>query len=146
MDYSPPGSSLHGSLQAKTGVGYHALLQGIFLTQGLNPHLLLLLHWQVDSLPLGPPFLSLLQWEKKMLERGNSKVYEKGMKISAISKGNEKVGRTGSVGDPLGLKSDWSRCLLGTRWLLGAVRSVRVWAMLVCVYICAFVSQGIHDV
>ena len=32
-----------------TGVGCHFLLQGIFLTQGLN---LCLLHWQVDSLPL----------------------------------------------------------------------------------------------
>ena len=32
-----------------TGVGCHFLLQGIFLTQGLNPHLL---HWQSDSLPL----------------------------------------------------------------------------------------------
>ena len=32
-----------------TGVGCHFLLKGIFLTQGLNPHLL---HWQVDSLPL----------------------------------------------------------------------------------------------
>ena len=30
-----------------TGVGFHALLQGIFPTQGLNPHLLHLLHWQV---------------------------------------------------------------------------------------------------
>ena len=29
----------------------HFLLQGIFLTQGLNLHLLHLLHWQVDSLP-----------------------------------------------------------------------------------------------
>ena len=29
-----------------TGVGYHALLQGIFPTQGLNLHLLSLLHWQ----------------------------------------------------------------------------------------------------
>ena len=29
-----------------TGVGSHALLQGIFLTQGLNLHLLCLLHWQ----------------------------------------------------------------------------------------------------
>ena len=29
-----------------TGVGCHALLQGIFLTQGLNPHLLRLLHRQ----------------------------------------------------------------------------------------------------
>ena len=27
-----------------TGVGCHALLQGIFPTQGLNPHLLYLLH------------------------------------------------------------------------------------------------------
>ena len=35
-----------------TGVGCHALLQGIFLTQGSNPGLL---HWQVDSLPSEPP-------------------------------------------------------------------------------------------
>ena len=35
-----------------TGGGCHFLLQGIFLTQGLNPHLLCLLHWQADSLPL----------------------------------------------------------------------------------------------
>ena len=39
-----------------TGMGYHfLLLQGIFLTQGLNPHLLHVLHRQVDSLPLVPP-------------------------------------------------------------------------------------------
>ena len=35
-----------------TGVGCHFLLQGISLTQGLNPRLLYLLHWQVGSLPL----------------------------------------------------------------------------------------------
>ena len=36
-----------------TGVGCHFLLQGIFPTQGSNPHCLLhLLHWQADSLPL----------------------------------------------------------------------------------------------
>ena len=43
-----------------TGVGWHFLLQGIYLpnpgsnfsTQGSNPHLLCLLYWQVDSLPL----------------------------------------------------------------------------------------------
>ena len=34
-----------------TGVDCHALLQGIFLIQGLNSHLLCLLHWQADSLP-----------------------------------------------------------------------------------------------
>ena len=32
------------------GMGCHFLLQGIFLTQGSNLHLL---HWQTDSLPLG---------------------------------------------------------------------------------------------
>ena len=38
MDCSPPGSSVHGILQTKsTGVGFHALLQGIFPTRGLNP-------------------------------------------------------------------------------------------------------------
>ena len=42
-------------LVKKIGVDCHFLLQGIFLTQGLNPHLLRLLHWQVDSLPLAPP-------------------------------------------------------------------------------------------
>ena len=39
------GSSVHGILQAKnTGVGCYALLQGIFPTQGLTPHLVCLLH------------------------------------------------------------------------------------------------------
>ena len=33
-------------------MGCHALLQGIFPTQGLNPCLSCLLHWQADSLPL----------------------------------------------------------------------------------------------
>ena len=38
-----------------TRVGCHFLLQRIFLTQELNPCLLCLPHWQVGSLPLGPP-------------------------------------------------------------------------------------------
>ena len=37
-----------------TGMGSHALLQGIFLMQGLNLQLLGFLQWQVDSLPLVP--------------------------------------------------------------------------------------------
>ena len=32
-----------------TRVGFHFLLQGIFPTQGSNPHLLHLLHWQAGS-------------------------------------------------------------------------------------------------
>ena len=38
-----------------TGMGCHALLQGIFLAQGSNPSLLHLLHWRMASLPLVPP-------------------------------------------------------------------------------------------
>ena len=37
-----------------SGVGCHALLQGIFLTQESNLRLLRLLHWQAGSLPLAP--------------------------------------------------------------------------------------------
>ena len=56
MDSSLPGSSAHGDSPGKnTGVDYHALLQGIFLTQGLNPRLLCVQHWQAGSLPLAPP-------------------------------------------------------------------------------------------
>ena len=36
-------------------MGCHCLLQGIFPTQGSNPHLLHLLHRQAGSLPLAPP-------------------------------------------------------------------------------------------
>ena len=40
IDYSPPGSSVHGnSLGKNTGVSSHALLQGISPTQGSNPDL-----------------------------------------------------------------------------------------------------------
>ena len=40
MDCRPPGSSVHGDSPGKnTGMGCHALLQGIFPTQGSNPGL-----------------------------------------------------------------------------------------------------------
>ena len=40
MDCSPPGSSVHeDSLGKGTGVGYYALLKGIFPIQGSNPDL-----------------------------------------------------------------------------------------------------------
>ena len=52
MDYSPGGSSVHGIFTGKnSGVGWHFLFQGIFLTHGSNTHLLCLLYWQADSLP-----------------------------------------------------------------------------------------------
>ena len=39
------------------GVGCHALLQGLFLTQGSNPGLLCLLHWQAGYFTTGESFL-----------------------------------------------------------------------------------------
>ena len=41
MDRRPPDSSVHGIHQGKNaGVGFHFLLQGLFLTEESNPHLL----------------------------------------------------------------------------------------------------------
>ena len=54
-----------------TGVGYHFLLEGIFPTQGENPCLLHLLHWQADSLPtelpgkpLVPLYITIITFKK----------------------------------------------------------------------------------
>ena len=60
MDRSPSGFSVHAdSLGKNSGVSCHALLEGIFPSQGSKPHLLCLLHWQAGSLPLVPPEKSL---------------------------------------------------------------------------------------
>ena len=56
MAGSPPGfSGLWNSPAKYTGMGFHAFLQWMFTTQGSNPCLLHLLHWQVCPLPLAPP-------------------------------------------------------------------------------------------
>ena len=52
------------------GMGCHFLLQGVFLTQGLSPILLLLLYCQEDSLPLshpGSPYTSIYTKNKNNL-------------------------------------------------------------------------------
>ena len=55
MDCSPPGSSVHGDSPGEdTGEGCHALLQGIFPTQGSNPGLLHCRH-SLQSEPPGKP-------------------------------------------------------------------------------------------
>ena len=55
MDYSLPGSSVHRDSPGKN-TGWFAFFfdQGIFPTQGLNLHLLGLLHWRAGSSPLAP--------------------------------------------------------------------------------------------
>ena len=60
MDCSLPHSSVHGDSPGKnTGVGCLSLLQGTFPTQGSNPSLLCLLHWQAGSLPTGATWEAL---------------------------------------------------------------------------------------
>ena len=56
MDCSPPGSSVHGILQARI-LEWVAMpsSRGSFPIQGWNPGLSCFLHWQVGSLPLAPP-------------------------------------------------------------------------------------------
>ena len=55
MDSSPPSSSVHGILQARILEWVAISFSRIFPTQGLKLRLLILLHWQVDSLALAPP-------------------------------------------------------------------------------------------
>ena len=113
MDCSPPGSSVHGILQARTlewvatsfsnawkwkakvkllsrvwllttpwiaayqaEVGGYFILQGIFPTQGLDPYLLRLLHWQADSLPLShrQVNVSMQDWEERLDHCRNTKL------------------------------------------------------------------------
>ena len=69
MDGSLPvhgNSSVHGILQARI-LEWVAMprTRGIFLTQGLNLHLL---HWQLGSLPLMPPGKPLMDFRERFLK------------------------------------------------------------------------------
>ena len=54
MDCNPPGSSVHEIPHKNTGMGCHALFQGIFSIQVMNLCLLCHFHWHMGSLPLAP--------------------------------------------------------------------------------------------
>ena len=71
MDYSPPGSSVPGDSPGKNiGVGCHALLHGIFQTQGSNSGLLhcrwILYHLSHQGSP------RILEWVAYPFSRGPS--------------------------------------------------------------------------
>ena len=85
MDCSPPGSSVHGDSPGKnTGVGCHALLQGIFPTQGLNPGLLrcwrILYHLSHQGSP------RILEWVAYPFSRGSSRLRNR-TRVSCIAGG-----------------------------------------------------------
>ena len=71
LDCSPPGSSVHGDSPGKnTGVGCHALLQGIFPTQGSNPGLPHC-RWSLSCLSYqGSP--RILEWVAYPFSKGSS--------------------------------------------------------------------------
>ena len=63
MDCSPPGFSFRGDSPGKnTGVGCHALLQGIFLTQGWNPGLPHCRHSLLSKLPGKPLYCYIYEY------------------------------------------------------------------------------------
>ena len=69
VDCSPPGSPVHGILQARM-LEWVALFQGIFLTWGWNPHHRHLLHYRQIFYPLshlGSPCLIYSKWLVKFL-------------------------------------------------------------------------------
>ena len=69
MDCNPPGFSVHGDSPGKNiGVGCHALLQGIFPTQGSNPGLphfrQILYHLSHQGSP------RIMEWAASLFSRG----------------------------------------------------------------------------
>ena len=57
----------------RQGVGCHFLLQGIFLTQGLNLCLLHLLHWQAGSILLNHQGSALKVWVRLSVDAWSSR-------------------------------------------------------------------------
>ena len=72
MDDSPPGPLSMGFFRQEYCSGLLFLLQRIFLTQGANPRLLDLLHWQVVSLPLVPPGKPKAAWYQVRYQKRSS--------------------------------------------------------------------------
>ena len=71
MDYSPPGSSVHGDSSGKnTGVGCHALLQGVFPSQGWNPGLPYC--WRILYQLSHQGSSRILEWVAHPFSRGSS--------------------------------------------------------------------------
>ena len=71
--HSPPSSSVHGDSPGKnTGMGWHALLPGIFPTQGSKPGLLncrqILYHLSYQGSP------RILEWVAYPFSRGSSQL------------------------------------------------------------------------
>ena len=67
MDHSPPGSSVHGILQARILEWVAVPSSRGPLTRGWNPRLFHLLHWQAGSLPPVSPGKALKKVGKTLI-------------------------------------------------------------------------------
>ena len=94
MDCSVPGSSVHGDSPAKnTGEGCHALLQGIFLTEGSNSDLLHCRHILYHLIYQGSP--RILEWVVMPFSRGSSWPRNQ-TRVSCITGGLYQLSHQGS--------------------------------------------------
>ena len=94
MDCNLPVSSVYGDSPGKnTGVGYHALLQGIFPTQGSNPCVihcrLILYHLRNQGRP------RMLEWVAYPFSRGSS-WSRNGIRFACIAFGSLPAGLPGN--------------------------------------------------
>ena len=72
VEYSPPGSSVHGIFQKEYWSGLPFPPAGDLPYPGIEPSLLHLLHWWPDSLPTTPPGKPhFLSWEDTTHKLGN---------------------------------------------------------------------------
>ena len=81
MDCSLPDSCPWSFPGKNIGVGCHFLLQGTFLTQGLNSHLLHVLHWQAGSLPTSASWEALPE-SMEVLKKQKKRCTSKGQRTS----------------------------------------------------------------
>ena len=92
-DCSPPGSSVHGLLQARILEGLPCPLPGLFPTQGLNPGLLTSLRWQVGSGP--SPTSHASDWPHPLAQMRPRETHKK---ASLIVTNQARRVRTGKAG------------------------------------------------
>ena len=98
------------SLGKNTGVGCHALLQGIFPIQRSNLHLLYLLHWQEDSLqpvPSGNSPLIIKEMQMKTTMRCHLTGENAIIKTLQIMNGGEVVEGRESSSYTVGGNLNW---------------------------------------
>ena len=76
LDYSPPGSSAREDSPGKnTGVGCHALLQGIFEIQGSDPGLLHCKRILYCLSHQGSPYIMLILCNQEIISAGVCEVF-----------------------------------------------------------------------